>query len=72
VSDINKVVDDNNGYIHVIYSSEDDEVEKLFAFNKLMVQKNISWSLLASHSEELIIGPTFFPDQMGCIPCLLG
>lgn len=69
VSDINKVIDDNDGNIHVIYASEDGEVDNLFVFNKLMVQKNISWSLLASNSEELIIGPTFFPDQMGCIQC---
>lgn len=53
----------------VIYANEEEKSEKLFDFNSFMENEKISWSLLRVSDENLIIGPTIFPGESGCLKC---
>lgn len=56
-------------YIHVIYTTEQPDGEKIRQINAYMEKTGIAWSLLTADSERLIIGPTQYPGQSGCLSC---
>lgn len=58
-------------HIHVIYTSEEPNGEKIREMNQYMETHQISWSLLTVDSERLMIGPTLYPGQTGCLSCNL-
>lgn len=58
-------------YIHVIYTAEEPDVVQMREINNYMLNNKISWSLLTADSERLIIGPTLYPGQTGCLCCNL-
>ena len=56
-------------HVHIIYTAEEPQAEIICKVNRYMEEKLISWSLLAVDSEKLIIGPTIYPGQTGCLSC---
>ncbi|MBR5636660.1 MAG: hypothetical protein IKW81_07020 [Pseudobutyrivibrio sp.] len=72
-----KTVEDIEGFIqehqknkkHFFYAFDQNDCKDLYDFNELMEKYNTAWSLLAVTETDMIIGPTFFPKETGCLEC---
>lgn len=56
-------------YIHVIYTAECPSGKELKSINEYMEKNKIAWSLLTADNVRLIVGPTLYPGQTGCLFC---
>ena len=64
-----KESDEGDNQVHYIYVNDSNDIDKLYDFGRHMAEGKRTWSLLAVSSTDLIIGPTFYPGQVGCIKC---
>lgn len=64
-----KESDDGDSQVHCIYVNDRNDIDKLYDFGRDMAEGKRAWSLLAVSSDNLIIGPTFYPGQVGCVKC---
>ena len=64
-----KGADEGVKQVHYIYVSDSNDIDKLYDFGRYMAEGKRTWSLVGVSSDNLIIGPTFYPGQVGCVKC---